>query len=137
MKALSLVALTGVFVLIGCGSSSEQPVADNNAPKPTAASPSASATTASFEAAKTVLTANCLGCHSGPGAKEGIDYSSYDTIMKGGHEGPVVVAGDPANSMIIKAMRGNGAKQMPPGKSIAEDQIKIVEDWIQAGAKNE
>ena len=57
--------------------------------------------------------------------------------MKGGHEGPVVVAGDPANSMIIKAMRGNGAKQMPPGKSIAEDQIKIVEDWIQAGAKNE
>jgi len=65
--------------------------------------------------------------------------TSYDKVMKGGDEGPVVVAGDPDKSLLIKALKGQGAAQMPPpgkGKPLTADQIQTVSDWIKAGAKN-
>ena len=45
--------------------------------------------------------------------------------------------GDPANSVLIQALRGaNGKKQMPVGAApLAEDDIKKVETWIKDGAK--
>ncbi len=133
MKPLAFAAFFVVIAALGCkGSEEASSTGTPSTPPATTGTPAAT-----FASAKDVLATNCLGCHSGAGAKEGIDYSSYETIMKGGEGGPVVVAGDPAGSMVIKAMRGNGAKQMPPGKTVPEDQIKIVEAWIQAGAKNE
>lgn len=140
MKGLILALSVATVCAIGCQSGSDSG-AESTTP-PAAGTPSAStpsgdgAVAATFTAAKDVLTANCTGCHSGSGAKEGLDLSTYESVMKGGEHGPVVKAGDPDGSMIIKAMRGNGAKQMPPGKPLPEDKIKTVEDWIRAGAKS-
>jgi len=79
-----------------------------------------------------------MPCH-GENGKDGIDVRSYDSIMKGGSHGPIVVAGDAAGSQIVHALRGqNGVKQMPFNQSpLPEEDIKKVEDWINAGAKNE
>lgn len=138
MKSLALASLFVVIAALGCKSGSEEPsTTDNTTPNPASTGAPQGSAAGSFVAAKEVFAANCIGCHSGPGAKEGIDFSSYDGIMKGGHDGPVVMAGDPANSLVIKALRGNGAKQMPPGKTIPEDKILAIEAWIKAGAKQD
>lgn len=82
------------------------------------------------------VLAKCQQCHSGPNPKEGIDMSTYAGLMKGGEDGPVVVAGDPDNSVLIMAMKGTGGKkQMPPTGKLPDEEIAKVADWIKAGAK--
>lgn len=98
----------------------------------------ASASASGYAAVQAILTPNCVGCHGENRPKGGINLTSFDGVMKGGEDGPIVTAGDPDKSKIIDALRGrNGAMAMPKGKPpLAEDQIKAVEDWIKAGAKN-
>jgi hypothetical protein len=85
-----------------------------------------------------VLNANCVTCHSGDKAKADLHLDSIEGLMKGGEDGPVVVAGKAADSMIVKAVRGEpGVKRMPPQGAVPEDDIKKIEDWINAGAKSE
>lgn len=55
--------------------------------------------------------------------------------MKGAEGGPAVVAGKPDESLIMRALKGEGAKQMPPTGKLADDEIAKVAAWIQAGAK--
>ena len=137
MKPLALSSLFVVLAAVGCNAGAEKKEDLPTPGAPVSGSTDAGAATASFASAKDVFAANCIGCHSGPGAKEGVDFSTHESIMKGGEHGPVVVAGDPAGSLVMKALRGNGAKQMPPGKTIPEDKIQLIEAWIKAGAKAE
>lgn len=108
----------------------------NPAPaKPDATSPAAA--TGAFAKVEAVFAANCVKCHGGAAPKGGIDLSTYASVMKGGEGGPVVVAGDPANSKIVMALNGApGVKKMPMmAEPLPADQIAIVSDWIKDGAK--
>jgi uncharacterized membrane protein len=85
-----------------------------------------------------MLNKNCMPCHGGAEPQEGINLETIEGLMKGGEHGPVVVAGDASGSKIVQALRGTGgAKKMPPAASPqpSEEEIKLVEDWIHAGAK--
>jgi cytochrome b subunit of formate dehydrogenase len=76
----------------------------------------------------TLLEENCGACH-GPTAMGGLTMSSYADIMKGGEAGPVIVAGDGANSLlVIKQEAGGHPGQLTP------DDIARVKAWIDAGA---
>jgi len=76
----------------------------------------------------TLLEENCGACH-GPTAMGGLTVSSYADIMKGGEAGPVIVAGDGANSLlVIKQEAGGHPGQLTP------DDIARVKAWIDAGA---
>src|SRR5690348_9019702 len=48
-----------------------------------------------------VLKASCGKCHSGGGAKGGVDLSTYAAMKKGGKSGPVFVEGDPDKSPLV------------------------------------
>ncbi len=85
-----------------------------------------------------VLNKNCMPCHGGAEPTEKLSLESADGVLKGGEHGPVVVAGDAAASKMVKAMRGQeGAPKMPPKGDVPEADIKLIEDWINAGAKAE
>jgi hypothetical protein len=50
-----------------------------------------------------------------------------------------VKAGDPDNSLLMQKLNGKqtcGA-QMPPNGSLKPEELKLVNDWIAAGAKND
>jgi len=89
-----------------------------------------------YVAVQATFTANCVKCHSGGRPKAGLDLSNYDTLMKGGKEGPVIKAGDPAGSQLVMALHGQGAKQMPPPGPLPATDIAAIEAWIKDGAKN-
>ncbi len=90
-----------------------------------------------YMAVQEVFTKNCMPCHAAAKPKAGINLTNYAGVIKGGREGAIVTPGHADGSKIIMAMHGKGAKQMPPAGALPADTIKIVEDWINAGAKLE
>jgi hypothetical protein len=98
-----------------------------------------------------VLNASCLDCHDGKGeGSEKTDFliTSYEEVMKGTQFGPVVVAGDSLSSTLYRTIshQTDPKIQMPPhhNVSLAEgrseplkhDEIEMVKNWIDQGAKN-
>ena len=86
-----------------------------------------------------ILLDKCYGCHGAgrrPGGK--YDMSQFKGILKGGTGGEAVKPGKPADSLLIKKLRGTASEgaRMPKGKSaLSEDVIAKFEKWISEGAK--
>ena len=76
----------------------------------------------------------CTLCHSGPDAPLGLHLDSYEGAMAGSVDGPVLVAGDPGGSELIRRVRGESQPQMPlVGDLLSEEEIGRIEAWILAG----
>lgn len=135
-KTLFGIACALAF-LAGCAKSDESAPATETTTKPAATEETAKPSAGAYDKVQATFTASCIGCHGSGRKAEGIDLSSYDAVMKGGEKGPIVVPGDPENSLLVHALRGtHGAKRMPlNGQPLPEAQIKEIEDWIKAGAK--
>ena len=76
----------------------------------------------------------CVKCHGGEEVKEGLVLKTYVEIMAGSDNGPVIAPGDPANSLLIDLItRGEMPKR---GPKLLPGQIRIITDWVTAGAVN-
>jgi hypothetical protein len=80
-----------------------------------------------------VFKAACNSCHAGKEAAAGLDFTDTARMMKAG----VIKPGDAEHSVLIRRMKGlDGLPLMPKGfKAVDAPKIKIIEDWINAGAK--
>jgi mono/diheme cytochrome c family protein/cytochrome c553 len=92
--------------------------------------------------AEAVLVAACGSCHASslaPTLSEKICENTVD-VMATQVDMPFIAAGDPANSYLLLKMQGTAGdvggvdSMMPPTGALPEADIKIVEDWIAAGA---
>lgn len=87
-----------------------------------------------FEAqVRPVLVEKCLPCHGENGAS-GLRLDSRAGALKGGKRGPAVVAGDPAASLLMQAVRGAGALKMPPTGPLSAGEVAALETWVRQGA---
>lgn len=78
-------------------------------------------------------------CHSGiPTAppQRGLRLDTYENVMEGGVNGPVVIPGDPDSSRLVLALRGvlPSTLRMPLGGLLTSSDIAIIHDWIAHGA---
>lgn len=94
------------------------------------------------EDVKPILDLRCTSCHT-PGQAgteaSGLDLSNYDTTMKGTKHGPMIVAGDPVSSNLMRLIDGKADKslQMPHGKKkLSSCDRETIRKWIKQGAKN-
>lgn len=78
----------------------------------------------------TLFDGRCVSCHSGPNTEADLDLSSYEAMLNGGKNGPALVPGDPANSLIIR--RQSEAKEH--FGQVLDDELEALEAWIAAGA---
>jgi hypothetical protein len=77
---------------------------------------------------------DCTICHGGSG---GLTLTSYNGVIAGGNSGPVVVPGNPNNSLIVKRLEGTVMPQMPLGGSpLTAPEIARIRQWILEGALN-
>ncbi len=76
-----------------------------------------------------IFQAKCSACHN-DGAMAGLNLLTYATAMKGGQDGAVIVAGDPAASLLIKKQSGD----TPHFGQLSLTELQQVTDWIKAGA---
>ena len=82
-----------------------------------------------------VLANNCYGCHTNT-AMGDLRLDSAEALRKGGKRGSSVVAGDPANSLLIQAVQHTIADlKMPMGAKLKDQQIADLSEWVKAGAK--
>jgi hypothetical protein len=91
-----------------------------------------------FEAKiRPVLATKCYSCHSSSLASPfgSLVMDTKAGLLKGGLSGPVIVAGKPSESRLLKAIRYNDPKlQMPPGGKLPDAVAADFEGWIAAGA---
>jgi len=82
------------------------------------------------------LQQRCIICHSGESPPRGLKLDSYANIMTGAADGPVVVAGAPDKSELVRRIRGESQPRMPMGGPpwLPNDDIALIERWITAGA---
>lgn len=73
-----------------------------------------------------ILEEYAVAAHGGKG---GVFLESYSDILDN------VVPGNPENSLLYKALIGDGMKQMPPGNPLPDEMIQVIYDWIIHGAK--
>ncbi|MBS1716372.1 MAG: hypothetical protein JSS72_01415 [Armatimonadetes bacterium] len=80
----------------------------------------------------------CNDCHvMSAGAMGGLHLGTREGMLKGGHSGPAAVPGNADASLIIKALTGaEGVRKMPPqGGSMKPEDIEVIREWINQGAK--
>ncbi len=84
-----------------------------------------------------IFQKHCLDCHASQDPEKNLVLENFDTLMKGGDSGKVIVPGKSAESLLVKSIEGReGVKLMPPGKrpKLAPRDIATVRAWIDAGA---
>lgn len=81
---------------------------------------------------------HCAGCHGERMAKAQLRLDSFDTTMRGGKHGAVVMAGNAKDSElhIRMTLPADDDRAMPPsGKEpMTKDEILVVRLWIEHGA---
>ena len=102
--------------------------------KPTTKKPAPKAAAITYKTVGPTITKTCGGCHTGAAGKAGLDLSTYAGIMKGNKEGKIVMAGNPAKSMLCTVLHGK-PKLMPPKNAVDAKTIAAVEAWVKGGAK--
>ena len=89
---------------------------------------------------KPIFEANCGRCHMGENHRCGLNIDTREAMLKGGHDGSVLVPGDPSKSLLVKLIRHEGPADdpmpmpPPPKAKLSDDDIAIVTAWVIAGA---
>jgi mono/diheme cytochrome c family protein len=77
----------------------------------------------------------CQSCHGPQKQSGGLRLDAKVAFLKGGDNGPVVVAGDPEKSPLLHAVRQDGSvKKMPPKSKLPDATVAILAEWIKRGA---
>lgn len=87
---------------------------------------------------KPILEANCLRCHNPDKVKGKLLMNTKEGFFKGSENGPILVAGKPAESVMYKLVNQpkTSEDRMPPeGEPLKKEQIATIEKWIAEGAK--
>jgi len=118
------IIIAGTLVINGCGKQPEREISFAKDIRP-------------------IIEENCIKCHAVGGAghtASGLDMQTYDSLMKGTKFGPVIKPGDALSStlMILIDGRADPSINMPHGDNepLSGEQIKLFEQWINQGAKN-
>ena len=88
-----------------------------------------------------ILRKKCLSCHNTEDeSPSGLYMETYKELMSGeSKHGPVILPGKGEKSILIQKLKGTASfgKPMPRGrKPLDDEQIEMIEKWINQGAKN-
>ncbi len=84
-----------------------------------------------------ILVEHCYRCHSAgsKSIKGGLRLDDAAALRKGGDTGLAVTPGDPAASLLMKAVRyEDESLRMPPKAKLPAESIAVLEFWIKSGA---
>lgn len=81
-----------------------------------------------------ILQSRCVNCHGGERIEEGLIMKTYEDIMAGSDNGPVVIPGDSDNSLMAEMLLAN--KMPKRGPKLTPPQVQLIVEWINQGALN-
>ncbi len=85
-----------------------------------------------WEEISPIFQQRCIMCHSGQFAPQGLRLDSRDGLLEGSENGPVAIPGKPAESELIRRVRGESQPRMPlTGPPwLTDAEIGLLEKWI-------
>ncbi|ABM60935.1 c-type cytochrome domain-containing protein [Halorhodospira halophila] len=79
----------------------------------------------------------CVSCHAPGNDIWDLDLTTYEALMEGSKNGPIVVPGEPGESELVKRIDGTTEPQMPLGGSLSQrDKDRIIR-WVEQGAEKD
>jgi WD40 repeat protein len=91
-----------------------------------------------FQDVRPILQRQCQGCHQPNLKSGGLDLTTFDGLAKGGNRGAILSAATPAESLILKYVKGDEQPRMPLGAApLTPEEIASIASWITAGAKDD
>jgi hypothetical protein len=82
---------------------------------------------------RSILESRCGNCHLGEFTSADLHMDTYESLMAGSQNGPVIVAGNAKESLLIKKV---STGEMPKrGPKLTPEQVQILIDWVNAGAQ--
>ncbi|MFA0768259.1 MAG: hypothetical protein OXFUSZZB_001587 [Candidatus Fervidibacter sp.] len=84
-----------------------------------------------------LLLKRCVVCHGEKKAEHDLRLDSYEEVMKGDREGPVVVPGKSNESRLYLVVAGKKEPKMPPDPlpPLTPMELELLRRWIDEGAK--
>ncbi|MCA9132182.1 MAG: PSD1 domain-containing protein [Planctomycetales bacterium] len=79
-----------------------------------------------------VLVTQCVQCHGEKKQEGGLRLDSLSALQQGGDSGPAVLAGEPAESLLIEALKYE-SYEMPPAGQLSKKTVAHFEQWIASG----
>ena len=90
-----------------------------------------------------VLKTNCISCHNKTTTKGGLNMESPELMKKGGENGPGIIAGKSAESLVVQAAAHLDEDLLMPPKNnkagaadLTTDELALLKTWIDQGAKH-
>lgn len=115
-----------IFLVWGCSDMGKK-VSDSNPQNPD--------TLVSFSAdIRPIFGANCASCHLGGASNGNLRLDSYLLLMATGVHAPVIVAGYPDSSYLVKKIEGIAGDRMPLGGALNSSDSLKIRAWISQGA---
>jgi len=88
-----------------------------------------------------LIKSYCRPCHDSENENpSGLSMDDFEKLMKGGNHGSIVIPGKPMESNLYLKLLPTPpfGKQMARGrKKLSDDDIKVIYEWIEQGAKKE
>jgi uncharacterized membrane protein/mono/diheme cytochrome c family protein len=85
-----------------------------------------------------IFDANCVACHGSGKMQGGLRLDSYDQLMRGGKDGPVIAPNHPDHStLLVRVTLPTTEKQFMPAEGhtpLSANQIAMIRAWIANGA---
>lgn len=88
------------------------------------------------------LKANCISCHNKTTTKADLNMETPELMKKGGENGPSIIPGKSADSLVVQASLHQHDMEMPPGNNkagavnLTPSEIAMLKLWIDQGAKS-
>lgn len=88
-----------------------------------------------------ILEKNCTACHNTSVDEGGLKLEDPAQMLKGGERGPAVIAGKPAESLLLKFAAHQAEPVMPPedndvkAKNLSPAELGLIKLWIEQGAE--
>src|SRR5580698_11447094 len=84
-----------------------------------------------------IFVGECSGCHRGATAPAGLQLDTVAGLMQGSGSGKVVVPGNAKQSLLVQRVSDTTGNQMPPNGPLSAEQIRLITEWVNQGAKTE
>lgn len=88
-----------------------------------------------------IFRRSCMACHNATEAEGKFVIETPQSILKGGSEGPAVIAGKGSDSLLIQLASHQKDPQMPPpdndvkAKPLSPEELGLIKLWIDQGAQ--
>ena len=81
-----------------------------------------------------ILESRCASCHFGEFTSAELHMDTYESLMAGSENGPVIVPGNAKKSLLVQKISSG---EMPKrGPKLTPAQVQIIRDWINSGAED-